>query len=450
MFNKVLVANRGEIAVRVIRACRELGIFTVAVYSEADKDALHVKLADEAYCIGPASSRESYLNMTNLMSVATLVEADAIHPGYGFLAENADFAELCAACNITFIGPDPEAITKMGDKTTARDTMKAAGVPVVPGTEGVIEDVDKAVETARDIGYPVIVKATAGGGGKGMRVVHSEEELKRAINMAQQEAEANFGNPGVYLEKYLVEPRHIEIQVLADKHGNTIHLGERDCSIQRRYQKLIEEAPSPALDAELRERMGQAAVAAAEAVNYSGAGTVEFLLDKEGNFYFMEMNTRIQVEHPVTELVTGIDLVKEQIMVAAGEPLSVSQDDVQIDGWSIECRINAEDPDRKFMPTPGKIQFYLPPGGTGVRVDSAAYQGYQIPPFYDSMIAKLIVWGKDRPEAISRMKRALAEFAIDGVSTTIPFHMKLLNNRHFAEGNFHIQFLENTNLDEEE
>ncbi|GGE10344.1 acetyl-CoA carboxylase biotin carboxylase subunit [Marinithermofilum abyssi] len=450
MFNKVLVANRGEIAVRVIRACRELGIFTVAVYSEADRDALHVKLADEAYCIGPASSRESYLNMTNLMSVATLVEADAIHPGYGFLAENADFAELCAACNITFIGPDPEAITKMGDKTTARDTMKAAGVPVVPGTEGVIEDIDKAVETARDIGYPVIVKATAGGGGKGMRVVHSEEELKRAINMAQQEAEANFGNPGVYLEKYLVEPRHIEIQVLADKHGNTIHLGERDCSIQRRYQKLIEEAPSPALDADLRERMGQAAVAAAEAVNYSGAGTVEFLLDKEGNFYFMEMNTRIQVEHPVTELVTGIDLVKEQIMVAAGEPLSVSQDDVQIDGWSIECRINAEDPDRKFMPTPGKIQFYLPPGGTGVRVDSAAYQGYKIPPFYDSMIAKLIVWGKDRPEAISRMKRALAEFAIDGVSTTIPFHMKLLNNRHFAEGNFHIQFLENTNLDEEE
>lgn len=448
MFNKVLVANRGEIAVRVIRACRELGIETVAVYSEADREALHVTLADEAYCIGPAASKESYLNMTNLMSVATLVEVDAIHPGYGFLAENADFAELCAACNITFIGPDPQAIVKMGDKTTARETMKAAGVPVVPGTEGVIEDLDIAVETAREIGYPVIVKATAGGGGKGMRVVHTEEELKRAIQMAQQEAEANFGNPGVYLEKFLVEPRHIEIQVLADSHGNTIHLGERDCSIQRRYQKLVEEAPSPALDPSLREKMGQAAVAAAQAVNYSGAGTVEFLLDKEGNFYFMEMNTRIQVEHPVTELVTGIDLVKEQIRVAAGQPLSVGQEDVVINGWAIECRVNAEDPDRNFMPSPGTIQFYLPPGGAGVRVDSGAYPGYSIPPFYDSMVAKLIVWGKDREEAILRMKRALAEFAIDGVSTTIPFHLKLLNNRKFKQGDFHIQFLEKTDLEE--
>ncbi|EGK14330.1 acetyl-CoA carboxylase, biotin carboxylase [Desmospora sp. 8437] len=448
MFNKVLVANRGEIAVRVIRACRELGIETVAVYSEADREALHVTLADEAYCIGPAASKESYLNMTNLMSVATLVEVDAIHPGYGFLAENADFAELCAACNITFIGPDPQAIVKMGDKTTARETMKAAGVPVVPGTEGVIEDLDIAVETAREIGYPVIVKATAGGGGKGMRVVHTEEELKRAIQMAQQEAAANFGNPGVYLEKFLVEPRHIEIQVLADSHGNTIHLGERDCSIQRRYQKLVEEAPSPALDPSLREKMGQAAVAAAQAVNYSGAGTVEFLLDKEGNFYFMEMNTRIQVEHPVTELVTGIDLVKEQIRVAAGQPLSVGQEDVVINGWAIECRVNAEDPDRNFMPSPGTIQFYLPPGGAGVRVDSGAYPGYSIPPFYDSMVAKLIVWGKDREEAILRMKRALAEFAIDGVNTTIPFHLKLLNNRKFKQGDFHIQFLEKTDLEE--
>lgn len=448
MFNKVLVANRGEIAVRVIRACRELGIETVAVYSEADREALHVTLADEAYCIGPAASKESYLNMTNLMSVATLVEVDAIHPGYGFLAENADFAELCAACNITFIGPDPQAIVKMGDKTTARETMKAAGVPVVPGTEGVIEDLDIAVETAREIGYPVIVKATAGGGGKGMRVVHTEEELKRAIQMAQQEAAANFGNPGVYLEKFLVEPRHIEIQVLADSHGNTIHLGERDCSIQRRYQKLVEEAPSPALDPSLREKMGQAAVAAAQAVNYSGAGTVEFLLDKEGNFYFMEMNTRIQVEHPVTELVTGIDLVKEQIRVAAGRPLSVGQEDVVINGWAIECRVNAEDPDRNFMPSPGTIQFYLPPGGAGVRVDSGAYPGYSIPPFYDSMVAKLIVWGKDREEAILRMKRALAEFAIDGVNTTIPFHLKLLNNRKFKQGDFHIQFLEKTDLEE--
>jgi acetyl-CoA carboxylase biotin carboxylase subunit len=448
MFQKVLIANRGEIAVRVIRACRELGIQTAAVYSEADKDALHVKLADEAYCIGPAPSRDSYLNMTNLMSTATLIEADAIHPGYGFLAENADFAELCAACGITFIGPHPSAITKMGDKTTARETMKEAGVPTVPGTEGIVEDIDEAVAVAREIGFPVIVKATAGGGGKGMRVVHSEEELKRAIRMAQQEAEANFGNPGVYLEKFLIEPRHIEIQVLADNYGNVIHLGERDCSIQRRYQKLVEEAPSPALTPELRERMGQAAVAAAKAVNYSGAGTVEFLLDKEGNFYFMEMNTRIQVEHPVTELVTGIDLVKEQIRIAAGEPLSVKQEDVRFDGWSIECRINAEDPDRNFIPSPGEIQFYLPPGGPGVRVDSAAYTGYRIPPFYDSMIAKLIVWGKDREEAIDRMRRALQEFAIDGVKTTIPFHLKLMQHPQFVSGDFHIQFLEKNNLNE--
>lgn len=448
MFNKVLVANRGEIAVRVIRACRELGIKTVAVYSEADWDALHVTLADEAYCIGPAASKDSYLNMTNLMSVATLVEVDAIHPGYGFLAENADFAELCAACNITFIGPDPQAIVKMGDKTTARETMKVAGVPVVPGTEGVIEDLETAMETAQEIGYPVIVKATAGGGGKGMRVVHTEEELKRAIQTAQQEAEINFGNSGVYLEKFLVEPRHIEIQVMADSYGNTVYLGERDCSIQRRYQKLVEEAPSPALDFTLREKMGQAAVAAAQAVNYSGAGTVEFLLDKEGNFYFMEMNTRIQVEHPVTELVTGIDLVKEQIRVAAGSPLSVEQEKIVIDGWAIECRINAEDPDRNFMPSPGTIQFYLPPGGTGVRVDSGVYPGYSIPPFYDSMVAKLIVWGKDREEAILRMERALEEFAIDGVRTTIPFHLKLLNNPKFQQGDFHIQFLEKNDLEE--
>lgn len=449
MFKKVLVANRGEIAVRVIRACHELGIRTVAVYSEADRDALHVKLADEAFCIGPAPGKESYLNMTNLMSTATLIEADAIHPGYGFLAENADFAELCAACNITFIGPSPDAIIRMGDKTTARDTMKAAGVPVVPGTEGVIEDLDTAVETARKIGFPVIVKATAGGGGKGMRVVNGEAELKRAIRTAQQEAEANFGNPGVYLEKYLVKPRHIEIQVLADNNGNIIHLGERDCSIQRRYQKLIEEAPSPALDEELRERMGQAAVAAARAVNYTGAGTVEFLLDHDGQFYFMEMNTRIQVEHPVTEMVTGVDLVQEQIKVAAGKPLSVTQKDIKIDGWSIECRINAENPDKNFMPTPGNIQFYLPPGGYGVRVDSAAYPGYTITPYYDSMVAKLIVWGKDRQEAIQRMSRALNEFAVEGISTTIPFHLKLLAHQKFREGDFHIQFLEHTNLDEE-
>ncbi|SEN22637.1 acetyl-CoA carboxylase biotin carboxylase subunit [Lihuaxuella thermophila] len=449
MFKKVLIANRGEIAVRIIRACRDLGISTVAVYSEADREALHVTLADEAYCIGPATSKDSYLNMTNLMSTATLVGADAIHPGYGFLAENADFAELCAACGITFIGPSPEAIVKMGDKTTAKETMKKAGVPVIPGTDGLMEDVEEAAKTAKEIGYPVIVKATAGGGGKGMRIVHTEEELRRAINLAQKEAEANFGNPGVYLEKFLVEPRHIEIQVLADNYGNVIHLGERDCSIQRRYQKLIEEAPSPALSPELRERMGKAAVAAAKSVNYSGAGTVEFLLDKEGNFYFMEMNTRIQVEHPVTELITGIDLVKEQIRVAAGEKLSVTQKKVRYDGWAIECRINAERPDKNFMPSPGTIRFYLPPGGPGVRVDSACYQGYRITPFYDSMVAKLIVWGKDRQEALQRMNRALKEFAIDGVHTTIPFHLKILNHPKFISGDFHIQFLETTNLDEE-
>lgn len=449
MFKKVLVANRGEIAVRIIRACRELGISTIAIYSEADKDALHVTLADEAYCVGPAMSRDSYLNMTNIMSAATLLGADAIHPGYGFLAENASFAELCASCNITFIGPSPEAILKMGDKTTARETMKESGVPVVPGTEGVIEDLDEALTTAKQIGFPVIVKATAGGGGKGMRVVHSEAELVNAVTLAQKEAEANFGNPGVYLEKFLVEPRHIEIQVLADNYGKVIHLGERDCSIQRRYQKLIEEAPSPAISPEVRERMGQAAIAAARSVNYSGAGTIEFLFDRDQNFYFMEMNTRIQVEHPVTELITGVDLVKEQILVAAGMPLSVKQEDISINGWAIECRINAERPEKNFIPSPGTIDFYLPPGGVGVRVDSACYQGYTITPYYDSMVAKLIVWGKDRNEAVARMSRALREFAISGVYTTIPFHLKMMAHRNFVEGDFHIQFLEGVNLFEE-
>jgi acetyl-CoA carboxylase biotin carboxylase subunit len=449
MFKKVLVANRGEIAVRIIRACRELGIATVAIFSEADREALHVTLADEAYCVGPAISRDSYLNMTNIMSAATLLEVDAIHPGYGFLAENAAFAELCASCNITFIGPSPEAIVKMGDKTTARETMMESGVPVVPGTEGVIEDINEALSTAKDIGFPVIVKATAGGGGKGMRVVNSEEELVNAVNLAQKEAEANFGNPGVYLEKFLVEPRHIEIQVLADNHGNVIHLGERDCSIQRRYQKLIEEAPSPAISPEIREKMGEAAIAAAKSVNYSGAGTIEFLFDRDQNFYFMEMNTRIQVEHPVTELITGVDLVKEQILVAAGHPLSITQEDIQINGWAIECRINAERPEKNFIPSPGTIQFYLPPGGTGVRVDSACYPGYTITPYYDSMVAKLIVWGKDRNEAVARMSRALTEFAIQGVHTTIPFHIKMMSQPNFVEGDFHIQFLEGINLFEE-
>ncbi|RXI98349.1 acetyl-CoA carboxylase biotin carboxylase subunit [Anaerobacillus alkaliphilus] len=442
MFKKVLIANRGEIAVRIIRACQELGISTVAVYSQADKEALHVQLADEAYCIGPYLSKESYLKQVNLLSVATITGVDAIHPGYGFLAENAEFAELCGESNITFIGPSPMAIQKMGAKAVARDTMKAAGVPIVPGTDGIINDVEQALITAREIGFPVIIKATAGGGGKGMRVAQTEAELQKAVTMAQQEAETAFGNAGVYLEKYIEEPRHIEIQVLGDTYGNVIHLGERDCSIQRRHQKLIEEAPSPALDEELRSKMGEAALKAANAVQYTGAGTVEFLLDKHRNFYFMEMNTRIQVEHPVTEMVTGVDLIKEQLLVAAGYPLSISQEDIVINGWSIECRINAENPAKNFMPSPGKIETYLPPGGFGVRVDSAVYQGYSIPPYYDSMVAKLIVHGKTREEAIARMKRALNEFVIAGVDTTIPFHIALLEHEDFINGNFNTKFLE--------
>lgn len=450
MFQKILIANRGEIAVRVIRACRELGIRSVAVYSEADREALHVKLADEAYCIGPTASKESYLNIANIMSVATKVGVDAIHPGYGFLAENADFAEICAACNITFIGPDPEAIIKMGDKSTAKDTMKTAGVPTVPGTDGLIESVEDAIETAQRIGYPVMVKATAGGGGRGMRVAVNDEDLEKAIRQAQNEAKTAFGNPGVYLEKFVEGPRHVEIQIMGDKFGNAVYLGERDCSIQRRHQKLIEEAPSPALSQELREQMGEAAVAAAKAVNYHGAGTVEFLLDKHGKFYFMEMNTRIQVEHPVTEFVTGIDLIKEQITVAAGLPLTFSQQDVKLNGWSIECRINAENPAKNFMPSPGRIHNYLAPGGFGVRVDSAAYTGYVIPPYYDSMIAKLIVWGKTRQEAIDRMKRALSEFVVEGISTTIPFHLKVLEHEVFVSGDFDTKFLDTHELNWEE
>ncbi|WP_231705806.1 acetyl-CoA carboxylase biotin carboxylase subunit, partial [Effusibacillus lacus] len=363
MFTKVLIANRGEIAVRVIRACRELGIQTVAIYSEPDRESLHVKLADEAYCVGPTASKQSYLNIPNIMAVATSTGVDAIHPGYGFLAENADFAEICEACGITFIGPSSEAIEKMGDKSVAKETMKQANVPCVPGTDGLIEDTADALKVADQIGYPVIVKATAGGGGKGMRIAANPEDLEKAIKMAQVEAETAFGNAGVYLEKFVEEPRHVEIQVMADKYGNAVYVGERDCSIQRRHQKLIEEAPSPALTTDLRKKMGESAVAAALAVNYSGAGTVEFLLDKHGNYYFMEMNTRIQVEHPVTEMITGIDLIKEQIRVAAGEKLSFSQADLELDGWAIECRINAEDPDKNFMPCPGTITKYLAPGG---------------------------------------------------------------------------------------
>ncbi|MET3293057.1 UNVERIFIED_CONTAM: acetyl-CoA carboxylase biotin carboxylase subunit [Brevibacillus sp. OAP136] len=442
MFKKVLIANRGEIAVRIIRACREMGIATVAVYSEPDREALHVQLADEAYCIGPAPSKQSYLSMAALISVADRTGSDAIHPGYGFLAENAAFAQACADNNITFIGPEPDAITRMGDKSIARQTMKEAGVPTVPGTEGLIEREEEAVAIANEIGYPVIIKATAGGGGKGMRVANNEEELVYSLHQARKEAEAAFGNAGVYIEKYLEEPRHVEIQIMGDRHGNVVYLGERDCSIQRRHQKLVEEAPSPALTEKLRKEMGKAAVEAAKAVNYHGAGTIEFLLDRHGKFYFMEMNTRIQVEHPVTEMITGIDLIREQISVAAGKPLSFAQKDVKINGWAIECRINAENPAKNFMPSPGKVEFYLPPGGYGVRVDSAVYSGYSITPFYDSMVAKLIVWGKDREEAIQRMKRALDEFVIEGVKTTIPFHQRLLEHELFVAGDFHTKFLE--------
>ena len=433
MIKKLLIANRGEIAVRIIRACRELGIETVAVYSEADKDALHVQMADEAFCIGPKASKDSYLNVTNIVSVAKLTGTDAIHPGYGFLAENADFAELCEEVNVTFVGPSADAISKMGTKDVARETMKQAGVPIVPGSQGIIENVEEAVSLANEIGYPVIIKATAGGGGKGIRVARTEEELINGIKITQQEAATAFGNPGVYIEKYIEDFRHVEIQVLADNYGNTIHLGERDCSIQRRLQKLLEESPSPALDSEIREQMGDAAVKAA----------VEFIYDyNEQRYYFMEMNTRIQVEHPVTEMVTGTDLIKEQIKVASGMELSLKQEDVEFEGWAIECRINAENPSKNFMPSPGEIKMYLPPGGLGVRVDSAAYPGYSIPPYYDSMIAKVITYGKTRDEAIARMKRALSEFVIEGIETTIPFHLKLLEHETFVSGEFNTKFLE--------
>lgn len=440
---KVLIANRGEIAVRIIRACKELGIATVAVYSEADQEALHVQLADEAYCIGPRLSTDSYLNFANVISVAKATDCDGIHPGYGFLAENASFAELCEEVNIEFIGPTSDAISRMGTKDVARNTMKDAGVPIVPGSDGIVDDADHALEVAKQIGFPVIIKATAGGGGKGIRVARDEEELVKGVNITQKEAAAAFGNPGVYLEKYIEVFRHVEVQVLADKHGNTIHLGERDCSIQRRMQKLVEEAPSPALTPELRAEMGEAAVKAAQAVNYRGAGTVEFIFDHINNkFYFMEMNTRIQVEHPVTEMITGVDLIQQQLKVASGEKLAIKQEDIQINGWSIECRINAENAEKNFMPSPGKVTMYLPPGGLGVRVDSAVYPGYTIPPFYDSMVAKLIVHADTREEAVARMKRALDEFVIEGVHTTIPFHSNLMDNEIFQSGDFDTKFLE--------
>ncbi|AXI09427.1 acetyl-CoA carboxylase biotin carboxylase subunit [Oceanobacillus zhaokaii] len=443
MIKKLLIANRGEIAVRIIRACKELDIETVAVYSEADKESLHVQLADEAYCIGPKLSKDSYLNFTNIISVANLTDVDAIHPGYGFLAENADFAEICKACNITFIGPSAEAIQKMGIKDVARETMKNANVPIVPGSNGIIANDDEGLEIARSIGFPVIIKATAGGGGKGIRVARTEEELIKGIQVTQKEAETAFGNPGVYIEKFIEDFRHVEIQILADNHGNVVHLGERDCTIQRRLQKLVEETPSPALTPEIREQMGQASVKAAKAVNYVGAGTIEYIFDRKSKqFYFMEMNTRIQVEHPITEMVTGVDLIKEQINIANNEELSIKQEDIEFNGFAMECRINAENPFKNFMPSAGTIDMYLAPGGYGVRVDSAAYTGYKIPPYYDSMIAKLITYGSTREEVVSRMKRALDEFVIEGVHTTIPFHSLIMDNEIFLKGDFNTNFLE--------
>lgn len=440
---RVLIANRGEIALRIIRACRELGIQTVAVYSEADREAAHVQLADDAVCIGPAAASESYLKVANIISAAEVTDADAIHPGYGFLAENADFAEICDKCNIKFIGPSPEAIRKMGDKNTARETMKAGGVPITPGSDGLVETEADAVRISAEIGYPVIVKATAGGGGKGMRIAKDEASLKNAFTTARHEAERAFGNAGVYIEKYVESARHIEVQVLADEHGNVIHLGERDCSLQRRNQKVLEEAPSPALDDSIRTQLGDAAVKAAQAVNYANAGTVEFLFDeRDREFYFMEMNTRIQVEHPVTEEVTGIDLIKEMIRVAAGEKLSVTQEDIRARGHSIEFRVNAEDPSRNFAPCPGKINWLNLPGGFGVRVDTAVYPGYSIPPFYDSMIGKLIVHGRDRAEALSRLGRALDEFLVDGPATTIPLGLALLKDPTFLGGEYNTGYLE--------
>lgn len=442
MFSRILIANRGEVALRIIRACREMGIPTVAVYSEADRDSLHVRYADDAVCIGPPPSSQSYLYIPNIISAAVITQAEAIHPGYGFLAENDRFAENCDECKITFIGPPAEAIRLMGDKAKAKQTVRKAGVPVIPGSDGVVESIEEAVKVANQIGYPVMIKAAGGGGGRGMRIAHTEAALQNAFLMAQSEAQSAFDNPKVYVEKYFENPRHVEIQILADKHGRVIHLGERDCSIQRRHQKLIEESPSPALSARTRRRMGDAAVRAAEAVNYVGAGTVEFLLDSDGRFYFMEMNTRIQVEHPVTEMVTGVDIVKEQIRVAAGEKLGYRQDDIKIQGHAIECRINAEDPDNKFLPAPGKITVFHPPGGPGVRVDSHAYAEYTIPPYYDSLIAKLIVHDQKREGALKRLERALDEFVIEGVKTTIPFHQRVLQVERFRKGEYDVTFVD--------
>lgn len=441
MFNKILIANRGEIAVRIIRACREMGIQTVAVYSEIDKDALHTQMADQAICIGSAKAADSYLNMNRILSACIVTGAEAIHPGFGFLSENAQFAEMCADCHITFIGPDSKIIDMMGNKSNARAQMIAAGVPVVPGSKKILETVEEARELAEKIGYPVMCKASAGGGGKGMRIADSAETLEEAFSTAKMEAKAAFGDDSMYMEKFVEEPRHIEFQIIGDSHGNIIHLGERECSIQRRNQKVLEEAPSSAIDDDLRAKMGAAAVKGAEHVGYVNAGTMEFLLDKHKNFYFIEMNTRIQVEHPVTELVTGMDLIKEQIRVAFGEKLSVTQEDIVIKGHAIECRINAEDPKRNFMPSPGLIEDLNLPGGLGVRNDLGVYRGYKIPPTYDSMIGKLIVHGDSRQEAIERMRRALGEYIVQGVQTTIDFQYDILSDEDFVAGDFDTSFL---------
>ena len=445
MFHKILIANRGEIAVRIIRACKEMGIKTVAVHSEADYEALHVSLADESICIGPTPSSASYLNMKAIISAAEIADADAIHPGYGFLSENAEFAEICEQCGITFIGPTADNMRMMGDKITARQTVTDAGVPILPGTNESIETTEEAQRIADEIGYPVIIKASAGGGGRGMKIVHSPGSLANALATARAEAQSGFGRADVYIEKFCEHPRHVEIQILGDKHGNVVHLGERDCSIQRRHQKLIEEAPCPVLSPEQREEMGACAVAAAKAVGYSSAGTVEYLLDSDGSFYFMEMNTRVQVEHPVTEMITGVDIIKEQIRSAAGIPLRYSQDDIKITGHAIECRINAEDP-VKFTPCPGRITGYHTPGGMGVRVESALYDQYTVLPHYDSMIGKLIVHAETREEAIRRMACALDEYIIEGIKTTIPFHQKMMNNKEFIDGHFDTNFLERTKI----
>ncbi|MBO8152265.1 MAG: acetyl-CoA carboxylase biotin carboxylase subunit [Candidatus Marinimicrobia bacterium] len=447
---KVLIANRGEIALRIIRACKESGIKTVAVYSTADSLSLHVRFADEAVCIGPASSSDSYLKASQIISAAVVTNSDAIHPGYGFLAENADFAQMCIDNNLVFIGPDPDVISLMGDKSLAKETVRKAGAPVIPGSEGVVKGVDEAKRIAREIGYPVLLKASAGGGGRGMRIVWDEGELESAFQMAQSEAEGAFGVPDLYMEKLIRGARHVEIQILGDGYGNVIHLGERECSIQRRHQKLIEESPSPAVDEELRKKMGEAGVKIAKAVGYRSAGTIEFLLDEDKNFYFMEMNTRIQVEHPVTEMVTGIDIVKEQLRIASGGKLPEWLKDIKLRGHAIECRINAEDPFNNFRPTPGKITSFHAPGGPGTRMDTHVYAGYEIPSYYDSLLAKLITHGKDRDEAISRMERALEETIFEGVSTTVPFHMAILKDSNFRKGNFNIEFLNSFKFDPEE